>query len=195
MRLAALERLDERGREADRLARLAADQRTAEESASGRTAKAGEDGVSVETFGPAAVQARIADIQGRFVSATPAPSRSTAGTSTVGRSAGGGVAAGVTAEGAAAGGIQSAGGFAAALARLAESAPTPATAPVMASPSTNTPRPQGSSPVATGDQVVAEARKYLGIPYVWEAPTRPRAWTAPGWCSGSTPSSASTCPG
>ena len=123
--------------------------------------------MSVETFGPAAVQARIAEIQGRFVSATPVPSRSTAGTSTVGRSAGGGVAADVTAGGAAAGGIQSAGGFAAALARLAESAPTPATAPVMASPSTNTPRPQGSSPVATGDQVVADARKYLGIPYVW----------------------------
>ena len=41
MRLAALERLDERGREADRLARLAADQRTAEESASGRTARQG----------------------------------------------------------------------------------------------------------------------------------------------------------
>jgi hypothetical protein len=37
MRLAALERLHERGREADRLARLATDQRTAEESASGRT--------------------------------------------------------------------------------------------------------------------------------------------------------------
>ncbi len=88
MRLAALERLDERGREADRLARLAADQRTAEESASGRTATAGEDRVSVETFGPAAVQARIAEIQGRFVSAPlatpcppaarPAPARSVA---------------------------------------------------------------------------------------------------------------------
>jgi flagellar export protein FliJ len=36
MRLAALERLDERSREADRLARLATDQRTAEESASRR---------------------------------------------------------------------------------------------------------------------------------------------------------------
>jgi len=43
MRLAALERLDERGREADRLARLATDQRTAEESASGRTAKQGRN--------------------------------------------------------------------------------------------------------------------------------------------------------
>jgi len=41
MRLSALERLDERGREADRLARLATDQRTAEESASGRTARQG----------------------------------------------------------------------------------------------------------------------------------------------------------
>jgi hypothetical protein len=43
MRLAALERLGERGREADRLARLATDQRTAEESASGRTAKQGRN--------------------------------------------------------------------------------------------------------------------------------------------------------
>ena len=41
MRLSALERLDERGREADRLARLETDQRTAEESASGRTARQG----------------------------------------------------------------------------------------------------------------------------------------------------------
>jgi hypothetical protein len=41
MRLSALERLDERGREADRLARLATDQRTAEESASGRSASQG----------------------------------------------------------------------------------------------------------------------------------------------------------
>jgi hypothetical protein len=41
MRLSALERLDERGREADRLARLATDQRTAEESASRRTARQG----------------------------------------------------------------------------------------------------------------------------------------------------------
>jgi hypothetical protein len=43
MRLAALERLDERGREAGRLARLAADQRTAEESASGRTVRQGSN--------------------------------------------------------------------------------------------------------------------------------------------------------
>jgi hypothetical protein len=41
MRLAALERLHERGREADRLARLATDQRTAEESAAGRTTALG----------------------------------------------------------------------------------------------------------------------------------------------------------
>jgi flagellar export protein FliJ len=40
MRLAALERLDERGREADRQARLAADQRTAEESAASRPSRA-----------------------------------------------------------------------------------------------------------------------------------------------------------
>ena len=29
------------------------------------------------------------------------------------------------------------------------------------------PTAAGSSPVVTGDQVVADARKYLGIPYVW----------------------------
>ena len=31
----------------------------------------------------------------------------------------------------------------------------------------NAPTAQDSPPVVTGDQVVADARKYLGIPYVW----------------------------
>jgi peptidoglycan DL-endopeptidase CwlO len=125
--------------------------------------------MSVETFGPTAVQARIAEIQGRFASApssaTPVSSRGTAGTGTGSSSAGGATAAGATVGAAASGASQGTGGFAAALARLAESAAPPAPAP--ATPSANPSTPQGSSPVLTGDQVVADARKYLGIPYVW----------------------------
>jgi len=126
--------------------------------------------VSVETFGPAAVQARIAEIQGRFLStpsATPVSSRATAGSGTAGRSTSGATASGVTAGGATAGAAQGAGDFASALARLAESAATPAPAPSTATPSANPSAGQSSSPVPTGDQVVADARKYLGIPYVW----------------------------
>jgi len=123
--------------------------------------------VSVETFGPAAVQARIAEIQGRFVSApssaTPVSTRGTTGTGAVSPSTGGATAAGATAGGAA----QGTSDFAAALARLAGSAATPAPAPSAATPSLSTSTPQGSTTVVTGDQVVADARKYLGIPYVW----------------------------
>ena len=123
--------------------------------------------MSVETFGPAAVQARIAEIQGRFVSApssaTPVSTRGTTGTGAVSPSTGGATAAGATAGGAA----QGTSDFAAALARLAGSAATPAPAPSAATPSLSTSTPQGSTTVVTGDQVVADARKYLGIPYVW----------------------------
>jgi peptidoglycan DL-endopeptidase CwlO len=125
--------------------------------------------MSVETFGPTAVQARIAEIQGRFASApssaTPVSSRGATGTGTGSSSAGGATAARATVGAAASGASQGTGGFAAALARLAESAAPPAPAP--ATPSASSSTPQSSSPVLTGDQVVADARKYLGIPYVW----------------------------
>ena len=124
--------------------------------------------MSVETFGPAAVQARIAEIQGRFASApssaTPVSNRSTAGT---GSSTGGATAAGANAGSAAVGAAQGTGDFAAALARLAESAAPPAPAPSTSTSSASAAAPQGGSAAVTGDQVVADARKYLGIPYVW----------------------------
>jgi peptidoglycan DL-endopeptidase CwlO len=123
--------------------------------------------MSVETFGPAAVQARIAEIQGRFMSspssAAPVSTRGTTGITGTGAAPGAGGAAGAS-GGAAARGT---GDFAAALARLAGSAAAPPSAPSAATPSLSASTPQGSTSVVTGDQVVADARKYLGIPYVW----------------------------
>ena len=120
--------------------------------------------MSIETFGPAAVQARIAEIQKRFVSApssaTPVSTRGTTATGAASPSAGGATSAGATVGGAA----QGTSDFAAALARLAESDATPAST---ATPSLSASTPQGRSLGVTGDQVVADARKYLGIPYVW----------------------------
>ncbi len=123
--------------------------------------------MSIETFGPAAVQARIAEIQGRFASApssaTPVSTRGTTGTTAASPSAGGATSAGATTGGAA----QGVSGFAAALARLAGSDATTAPAPSTATPPLRASTPQGSSTGVTGEQVVADARKYLGIPYVW----------------------------
>lgn len=118
--------------------------------------------MSIDSFGPMAVQARIAEIQSRFtpvgtVQTAAATSRGTAGATT------GGAGSTLT--------TQRAGDFAAALARLND-------LPAIAAPGSSggagvtegiAAQPV-SAPVAvtvTGSQVVADARKYLGVPYVW----------------------------
>ena len=151
--------------------------------------------MSIETFGPAAVQARIAEIQGRFVSAPssattrvhPRHDRHRRGQPQHGRRLRsrrhrGGCGPGRR-------------DFAAALARLAGSAATPAPAPSTATPSPSASTPQGSTSVVTGDQVVADARKYLGIPYVWGGTDPAKGLDCSGLVQRVYETSASTCRG
>jgi cell wall-associated NlpC family hydrolase len=116
--------------------------------------------VSIDSFGPMAVQARIAEIQSRFtpvgtVQTAAATSRGTAAAAT------GGQGSTLT--------TQRAGDFAAALARLNDLSAIAAPGSSAGAGATDSVAGQSdSAPVAvTGSQVVADARKYLGVPYVW----------------------------
>ena len=123
--------------------------------------------MTVETFGPAAVQARIASIQSRFAAAPAAStvsSSSTASTSTSGAGTGSSTLTGSRAA-----------EFAAALARLNEAMPDGSNAPVSGAPVVPVtptapvagPAGPGTAAGVTADQVVSDARTYLGVPYVW----------------------------
>ena len=123
--------------------------------------------MTVETFGPAAVQARIASIQSRFASA---PAASTVASSSTAASTRGTTAAAGTAGSTLTG--SRAAEFAAALARLNAAMPDSSNAPVSGAPVA----PVSGAPVVpvaptaagvTADQVVGDARRYLGVPYVW----------------------------
>ena len=119
--------------------------------------------MTVETFGPAAVQARIASIQSRFAAA---PAASTVASSSTAASTRG------TTSGAGTGGSALTGSraaeFAAALARLNEGMPDSSNALVSGAPVVPA-APAGPTNGAgvTADQVVSDARTYLGVPYVW----------------------------
>jgi len=99
--------------------------------------------MSVQPPGIAEIQARIAEIQARFVPTVAAAAGATTTTATSGSSA----------------------DFAVALAQLSSSGlragSTTSAAAATAEGS------GGGTGTATGDAIVADARKYLGIPYVW----------------------------
>jgi len=126
--------------------------------------------MTVETFGPAAVQARIASIQSRFAAA---PAASTVASSSTAASTRG------TTSGAGTGGSALTGSraaeFAAALARLNEAmpdSPNPLVSgapvvPVMPTAPVAGSAGSGTGAGVTADQVVSDARTYLGVPYVW----------------------------
>ena len=114
--------------------------------------------MTVETFGPAAVQARIASIQSRFAAAPAAStvsSSSTASTSTSGAGTGSSTLTGSRAA-----------EFAAALARLNEAMPDGSNTPVSGAPvvpvtpTTPVAGPAGPGTAAGGnpEQVVSDAR-------------------------------------
>jgi cell wall-associated NlpC family hydrolase len=117
--------------------------------------------MSVETFGPVAVQARIAEIQSRFspavATSAPASTRSagSAGTSGAGAGSPGTLTGRRTSD------------FAAALARLTDGAQAPVTGSALATSTAVQANPAVGTGAVTGAQVVADARKYLGVPYVW----------------------------
>ena len=125
--------------------------------------------MTVETFGPAAVQARIASIQSRFAAAPAASTvASSSTTSTRGSSSGAGTGNSTLTGSRAA-------EFAAAQAPRNEATPDRANAPVSGAPVVPVvatapvagPAGPGTAAGVTADQVVSDARTYLGVPYVW----------------------------
>ena len=118
--------------------------------------RAKEERMTVETFGPAAVQARIASIQSRFAPLRPRPRASSSTASTPAASAGTASTPPRRAE------------FARPCRSTACRRSTLRCAPV--APSSGRPVAPGPAPRdrcgVTADQW-RDARKYLGVPYVW----------------------------
>ena len=101
--------------------------------------------MSIDSIGPVGVQARILEIQRRFAPAAPVASRSATGNGTAGT------------------GSTTNASFASALAGFLPGADVgsaqAATGPASAFPASTFP--------GAGEQVVADAKRYLGVPYVW----------------------------